>query len=38
MLREPERITHFFGTYQKAKKLEKETKSDQANFTIKTIL
>jgi hypothetical protein len=38
MLREPERITHFFGTYQKIKKPEKEAKPEPANFTIKTVL
>jgi hypothetical protein len=38
MLREPERITHFFGTYQKTKKPEKEAKPEPANFTIKTVL
>jgi hypothetical protein len=38
MLREPERITHFFGTYQKSKKPEKDAKTEPANFTIKTVL
>ena len=38
MLREPERITHFFGTYQKTKKPEKEATPEPAKFTIKTAL